>query len=378
MRYDLLVKRGTVVDPSQGLNSVRDVAFSAGKVAAVESHISDHQAVEVLDASGLFVTPGLIDFHIHAFWGASDWGVNPDPTNVARGVTTALDAGTAGVNNFPAFRRYVLERAATRLYALVNISSVGVISRDVGELCDLRWANVERAVQVARENNDLVVGIKARLGRLQAGDNGEEALKLAVEAAEAAGVFVMVHIGDTPSPLEEIVAALRPGDVVTHTFHGHRHGILDGAGRVLDGVREAQERGVIFDVAHGMGSFSFAVAEKALTQGFVPGIISSDLHAFSVEGPVFDQLTVLSKFMYLGMSLEEVVRLSTEAPARMLGTSDRLGTLRVGSEGDATVLSVDEGNFVLTDAMGVSVQARRRLRHVRTVRQGKIYRPWLS
>ncbi len=377
MPYDLLIKGGTVLDPSQGLNAVRDVALSDGKVAAVEKDIPSGQAREVLDATGLLVTPGLLDLHVHVFWGVSHYGIEPDPGNIARGVTTALDVGSSGARTFAAFRKHVLERADTRLFALLNISAMGMISPRIGELEDLRWADVEEAVQVARANRDLVLGIKARLGRAQAADNDMDGLKRALEAAEGFGGFVMIHVGNTRSPLEKLVEMLRPGDVVTHCFHGHPHGVLDDAGRVLPGIREAQRRGVIFDIGHGQGSFSFAVAEKALADGFFPGNISSDLHFYNIEGPVFDQVTTLSKFLHLGMPLEEVIRLSTEATARAMGMAGRLGTLKVGAVGDATIMRLEEGRFTLTDSMKVSVQTGRRLSHVRTIRAGKVYRPWL-
>ena len=378
MAYDLLIKGGTVVDPSQGLNSGRDVALSNGKVAAVEERITESLAAEVLDASGLIVTPGLLDLHIHAFWGVSHFGIDPDPGNVAKGVTTALDVGSSGARTFPAFRKYVLERADTRLYALLNISSIGMISPKVGELEDLRWADVEEAVEIGRANRDYVLGIKARLSTNIAGDQDVDALKRAIEAAEALDGFVMIHVGGTSTSLEKLVEMLRPGDVVTHSFHGRSEGVLDDSGRVLEGIREAQARGIVFDIGHGGGSFSFDTAEKALSQGLFPGNISSDLHIYNIEGPVFDQITTLSKFVHLGMSLEEVIRLSTEATAGTMGVSDRLGTLKVGAEGDVTVMRLDEGQFTFTDSLGVSVEGRQRLTHVRTVRGGKIYRPWLG
>ena len=377
MAYDLLVKGGRVVDPSQGLSDVRDVALADGKVAAVEEGIPEDLAGEVLDASGLIVTPGLLDLHVHVFWGASHYGIEPDPSSLARGVTTALDVGSAGARTFPAFRRYVLETAETRLYALLNISAMGMISPKIGELEDLRWADVDEAVEVGRANRDFVLGIKARLGKAQAAENDVDALKRAIEAAEGVGGFVMIHVGNTQTPLEELVAMLRPGDVVTHAFHGHAYGVLDDSGRVLEGIVDAQRRGVIFDIGHGAGSFSFRTAEQALAQGFFPGNISSDLHIYNIEGPVFDQVTTLSKFIYLGMSLEDVIRLSTETTAKTMGLGDRLGTFKVGAEGDVTVMRLDEGRFTLTDSMGVDVEARRKLSHVHTIRGGSVCRPWL-
>ena len=378
MAYDLVIKNGTAIDPSQGLNARRDVALSAGKIAVLAEQVSESDADEIVDAEGLLVVPGLVDLHVHVYWGVTDLGIQPDPTSLARGVTTALDAGSAGARTFRAFRKHVLDRADTRLFALLNVSAMGQLSNDIGELEDLRWADVEAAATTGRENRDLVLGIKARLSRNIAGEHDTDALKRALEAAEAIDGLVMIHVGDTSTPLEDLVAMLRPGDVVTHTFHGRSHGLLYDDGRVYAGVLEAQRRGVVFDVGHGAGSFSFRVAEKALAAGFVPGNISSDLHAKNVEGPVFDHVTVLSKFLHLGMPLDEVIRLTTTSSAGAMGLGDRVGTLKVGAVGDVALLRMDEGRFKLADAMGVSVEADRRLAHVATVRRGKVYRPWLS
>ena len=378
LTYDLLVKGGRLVDPSQGLDAVRDVAFSRGKVAAVEESLAESSARLTLDATDMIVTPGLLDLHAHAFWGASDYGIEPDIGNIAKGVTTALDAGSSGARTFPAFRRYVMERSDTRLYALLNISAMGMLSPTIGELLDLRWADVEEAVAVGLDNRDLVLGIKARLSERLTGDHDVESLKRALEAAEAIGGFVMIHIGLTKTPLEGLLEMLRPGDAVTHAFHGAKHGVLDDAGRVLEGVREAQQRGVILDIGHGAGGFSFDTGEKALSQGLAPGNISSDLHIRNYDGPVFDHLTVLSKFLWLGMSLYDVVRLSTETTAEVMGVSGWLGTLRVGAEGDATIMRLDEGRFTLTDGARRSVTATQRLAHVHTIKAGRVYNPWLS
>ena len=373
MAFDLLVKGGHVIDPSQKINDLRDVALSDGKVAAVEKNIPDSAAKEIVDANGLIVTPGLLDLHIHAYVGASHYGIEPDPNNIAKGVTTALDAGSSGADTFLGFRKYIIERSQTRLYALLNISSMGMVSNKIGELEDLRWADVEEAVKVGRSNQDLILGIKARLSRLQAGEQDMDALKRALEACEMLGSFLMIHVGDTRSSLEDIVAMLRPGDVVTHSFNDRPHGVLDDSGRVYAGIREAQDRGVVFDIGHGQGSFSFDVAEKALSQGFYPDNISSDIHIYNVNGPAFDQLTTLSKFLHLGMPLEDVIRLTTESTAKVMGKSGQLGTLRVGSEGDVTLTSLEEGDFTMYDKENRSVQSRHRLVHALTIKNGKIY-----
>ena len=375
--YDLLIKGGTVVDPAQGVNGPANVAFVNGKVASVATGISEDDATEVLDATGLIVTPGLIDLHVHNYWGVSHYGIDPDVTNIGNGVTTAVDAGSSGAATFDAFRRYVIERADTRLYALLNISLTGMISDDIGELEDLRHADVDQAVRVGRQNRDRIVGIKARLSQDITRQHDVESLKRAIEAAEAIDGFVMIHVGKTHTPLESLIEMLRLGDVVTHSFHGHAEGILDDAGKVKEAFREHQRRGIVFDVGHGAGSFSFDVAERAMADGFRPGNISSDLHLYNIEGPVFDQVTTISKLMWLGMSLYDVIGLTTVETAKTMGVHDRLGTLKAGAVGDATIARIDEGSFKLTDSYGRSVTSRKRLTHIATVKSGQMYKPWL-
>ncbi len=391
MKYDLLIRGGTVIDPSQGLADRLDVAMARGKVAAVEPSLDASDAAEVLDADGLFVTPGLIDLHVHAYWGVSTYGVDPDVSNAARGVTTALDAGSAGALTFGAFRRHTLARADTRLYALLNISAMGIISPTIGELEDDRWADVELAVEAGLANRDYVKGVKARLGRHLVGDSDDvEMLDRALEAAERIGGLVMVHVGNTPSPLPTLLRMLRAGDVVTHCFHGFEDGVLEESGAVLEGLAEAQGRGVVVDLGHGGGGFSLKAAEKAVAHGLLPDTISSDVHTASIDGPVYDLLTTMTKMLHLGLPLEDVIRRSTGTPARALGLDDSLGTLHVGAEGDAAVLRLEEGRFDLVDRLttmtalgstrwepGVRFEATRRLSHVSTVLRGRVYRPWL-
>ena len=388
--YDLLIKGGTVVDPSQGLNAVRDVGLENGLVTAVETSIGNSNAAEVVDATGLIVTPGLIDLHVHAFWGGSTYGIEPDAGNLSRGVTTAVDAGSAGAWTFPAFRSHVIDRADTRLYALLNIAATGLVFLDDSELHDLSRADVALAVDAGSRNRDRIVGIKARLGRVQAANNDVEALTRAIEAAEAIDGFVMIHVGNSATPLPDLMRMLRPGDAVTHSFHGFGDGVLDSSGAVIEGMKEAQARGVVIDIGHGAGGFSFPAAEKALSEGIFPGTISSDLHINNIEGPVYDLVTTMSKFMHLGMSLDEVVRRCTETPARTVGQEDKLGTLKPGSHGDVAILRLEEGRFTLRDRLSTatslgttrweppaSVEASRRLAHVSSIKAGRVYRPWL-
>ncbi|MBE3135681.1 MAG: amidohydrolase/deacetylase family metallohydrolase, partial [Acidobacteria bacterium] len=311
-RYDLVVKGGHVVDPAQGLSAPRDVGILGNRIAKVAPAIADTEARHVLDARGMIVTPGLIDVHVHVYDGVSPYGVPVDPNCIAKGVTTVVDAGSAGSHTFAGLRQYVINVASTRVYALLNISVIGlmdgesVFSQDnpYGELLNLRYADPKSAIRTIERHRDVVVGVKARLSRNIAGEHDLAALKLARQAAAAVGLPLMIHPGATFSPLGDILANLEKGDIVTHCFRAGEGGILDDRGRVLSAVRAAVARGVRLDVGHGAGGFSFETAERALRQDVLPGTISSDLHQFNVAGPVFDLATTLSKFLLLGLSLE--------------------------------------------------------------------------
>jgi len=375
--YDLVIRNGVVVDPAQGLSERRDVAIQTGRIASVAKEIPPDSAWEVLDAAGHLVTPGLIDIHVHVYPGVSHYGVPPDATCLARGVTTVCDAGSAGADTFDGLRRYVIDVSETRVLAFLNISAIGMVSPLDNELEDLRHASPERAIGVVERNRDLIQGIKVRLSRRHVGRNGLEPLRLARKAAEAVGMPIMVHPGDTDPSLGEILAELRPGDLVTHCFHGRPQGILDGDGKVLPEVMEAARKGIVFDVGHGVGSFSFDVARRALAQGLLPATISSDLHHYNVNGPVFDLATTMSKFLVLGRPLEEVVAKTTSVPARLLGLADRLGSVREGFSADLAVFKLVEGEFEFEDSMKEKMLGRQRLEPVAVIRRGRIYRSHL-
>ena len=334
--HDLVVLDGHVVDETQGLDGVLDVAIDGDRIAAVGTGLSADGARQVIDATGLIVTPGLVDLHTHSYWGVPPLGIEPDPHLLHRGVTTAVDAGSAGASTFPGFRRYVIDAVATRILAFLNLSQIGMAQdrgpagHVVGELEDLRWARVDRAIEVALAHPDVVVGIKVRLSRPIVGPDPAaclEALRRSREAADAIGKPVMVHIGSTAAPLDQLLLLMKPGDVITHAFHGGPEGVLDENGRVRPSVRDAVERGVAFDVGHGAGGFSFAVARRALDQGLLPLTISSDLHAYNVAGSVYDLVTTASKFLHLGLSLGDVLSRITAGPARAIGLPGHIGTL---------------------------------------------------
>jgi dihydroorotase len=376
-RYDLVVKGGRVIDPSQSISAPRDVAVRGTTIARLAPDIPVAEARQVLDAKGKIVTPGLIDVHTHVYDGVAPLGIPADPTCIAKGVTTALDAGSAGAHTFPGLRKYVMNVVDTRVYALLNISVVGqsTLSDDnpFGELLDLRYANPKLAIRTIEQNRDVILGVKIRLTKNIAGDHDLKALHLAREAADAVKLPLMVHIGGTHSTLDSILALLKNGDVVTHSYRAGDGGILDANGRVLKSVHSAVGRGVHLDVGHGAGSFSFDTAEKALKQDVLPGTISSDVHQFNVNGPVFDLVTTLSKFLHMGLTLEQVIERATWNPARTFALPKGLGTLREGAEADIAVLSIAEGDFDFVDSIGTHRIGHRKLVPAATVKAGRIY-----
>lgn len=349
--HDLIIRDGTVVDPSQALHRRADVAIDAGRITAIDGHLTGSGRRE-LDAGGQIVTPGLVDLHVHLYQHVSHYGIDPDAACLATGVTTAVDAGSAGRSTWPGLRHFVLARARMHAYALLHVSAMGMLTDAVGESADLRWLDPAATAIVAAANSDYVLGIKVRLDRNRIGESGVEPLQRAVAAADALGKPLMAHVGNTPAPLSEIAGKMRPGDIITHCFHGWAHGVLDANGRIIPSLRQAANRGVIFDVGHGAGSFSFPVAEAALDQGFVPQIISTDLHVYSVNGPVYDLPTTMTKFLVMGLSLDEVVSRVTVAPATAMGLADAAGSLAPGRPADVTLLQEVEGPFRLDDCFG--------------------------
>jgi dihydroorotase len=376
-RYELVVKGGRLIDPSQGISEPSDIAVSGSKVARIAADIPASEGLYVLDAGGKVVTPGLIDVHVHVYDGVAPLGIPADPTCIAKGATTVIDAGSAGANTFPGLRKYVINVVDTRVVALLNISVVGQSSLAEdnlwGELLDLRYANTKLAIKTIEQNRDVIVGVKVRLTRNIAGDHDLEALARAREAADAVKLPLMVHIGGSYSPLRDILAMLKKGDVVTHSFRAGDGGILDDRGRILPEVHKAVANGVNLDIGHGAGSFSFDTAEKALEQDLLPGTISSDVHQFNVNGPVFDLATTLSKFLHLGLTLEQVIERVTTKPSQLFGRLNGLGTLKEGAEADIAVFTMDEGDFTFVDALGEKRVGGRKLRPVATVKAGKIY-----
>jgi dihydroorotase len=374
--HDLVVAGGRVLCPASGVDEITDVAIDDGCIAALGDGLRGRERV---DAAGLLVTPGLIDLHVHVYDGVSHYGIDADRYLLRRGTTTGVDVGSAGAQTFAGLRRMVIEQAQTRLYAYLHIAVEGMISVLVGELEDLRWGSVEQCVAVADANRDVIAGVKLRAGHQMVGPDPRPAVALALEAADALRLPLMVHVIDMGMPLPELLALMRPGDVVTHCFHGNDGGLLDGDGNVWPEAREGRERGILFDVGHGAGSFTWRVARAALRQGFPPDTISSDIHAYNHAGPVHDLPRTLSKLLHLGMPLPDVIRAATSRVGEHLAhvAPAGIGTLTAGAPGDLSLLERQSGSFALVDgehrlSAGVTEYAEARLVARRVVRSGAV------
>jgi dihydroorotase len=361
--YELILKGGRILDPSQGLDTIADVAFAGGRVAAIGPNLASKVA-GLHDVSGRIVSPGFIDLHTHVYWGGTSLGVDAGSLAGQSGVTTFVDAGSAGPGNYKGFLEHVIKPSDPRILAYLHVSFAGIFAFSrrimVGESGDMRLISPLDAVEVARANRDTIIGIKVRVGRIASGDSGIAPLDIALQVAEEAGLPVMAHIDEPPPSYEDVIARLRPGDVLTHCFRPFPNSPVATDGRPRPAVLAARERGVLFDIGHGMGSFSFEVAQNMLAAGFAPDTISSDVHDLNREGPVFDQATTLSKFLALGMPLTEVIRSTTASPAAAIRRPE-LGSLRPGSAGDATVFTLEQGEHHFTDSLTKTLKGSLRI-----------------
>jgi dihydroorotase len=379
-KFDLLIKGGDVLDPSQQLRGVRDIGIRNGVIEAVQADIPAERALKVLNASGRLVTPGLIDLHAHTFPYGSAIGIPADELAPFQGTTTAVSAGDAGANNFAAFRRFIVGSTRTRLYAFVHIANIGLAGFPVAELYNIDFARPEAAARTVAENADLVIGIKVRMSENVIAQHGLEPLKRALKACEMAGTGakIMCHIGgvETPQLMSQILDLLRPRDILTHCYSGApniagKFTNIVQEGQFLPAALEAKKRGVHFDVGHGGGSFDYTVAEAAIAQGAGPDTISSDMHVFSGNTPGMPFLTwVMSKFLNMGFTLEQVVAMVTINAAGAIDKLPKLGTLQVGAPGDVTMLEVVEGPVEFVDTRNNKRTGKLHLRPVQTVTAG--------
>jgi dihydroorotase len=388
-KFDLVIKAADVLDPSQSLRGRRDIGIRYGLIEAVETDIPTARALRVLDAGGKLVTPGLVDLHCHVYPYGSALGIPADELVPYQCSTTCVSAGDAGANNFAAFRRYIVAQTRTRLYAFVHIANMGLAPFPVAELYNIDFAQVDVAARAVAENADMVLGIKVRMSENVIAKNGLEPLKRAIAACEraATGGKIMCHIGgvETRELMTQILDTLRPGDILTHAYSGAPN--IAGAftnivqdGRLLPAALAAKQRGVIFDVGHGGGSFDFSVAEPAIAQGCPPDTISSDVHVFSGNTPGMPYLTwVMSKFLAQGFALEQVVAMATINPAKVINRAPKLGTLQIGAPADVAIMELVEGDVSFVDTRNNIRTGRAYLKPVQTIAAGVPFgRPYNS
>jgi dihydroorotase len=388
-KFDLVIKGGDVLDPSQTLRGKRDIGIRFGMIEALEADIPAARAERLLDVSGKLVTPGLVDLHSHVFPYGSAIGIPADELVAHQCTTTCVSGGDAGANNFAAFRRHIVAQTRTRLYAFIHIANTGLTPFPVAELYNIDFAQVDACAKAIAENADIALGAKVRMSENVIAKHGTEPLKRAIMACEKSGTNgkMMVHIGgvETRKLMSDILDLLRPGDVLTHAFSGapniageFTNIVQDG--KLLPAALEAKKRGVIFDVGHGGGSYDFTVCEAAMQQGAGPDTISSDIHVFSGNTPGMPYLTwVMSKFLALGFSLEQVVAMATVAPAKVINRMPKLGTLQVGAPGDVAIMELVEGPVQFVDTRNNRREGKAYLKPVQTVTGGVPFgRPYNS
>src|SRR5471032_3113852 len=388
-KFDLVIKGGDVLDPSQSLRGKRDIGIRWGVIEAIEPEIAPARALKTIDAAGKLVTPGLIDLHAHVYPYGSAIGIPADELAQFQCTTTMVSAGDAGVNNLAALRRYIVAQSRTRIYAFVHIANNGLSAFPVAELYNIDNAQVEACAMALAENPDFLIGVKVRMSENVIFKHGIEPLKRAIKACEMCGwpAKMMVHIGgvETTELMSSILDLLRPGDVLTHAYSGAPN--IAGAftnivkdGKLLPAAIAAKQRGVVFDVGHGGGSFDFTVAEMAIAQGCPPDTISSDIHVFSGNSPGMPYLPwVMSKFLGLGYTLEQVVTMATATPAKIINRAPKIGTLQIGAPGDVAIMELVEGPVSFVDTRNNKRDGKVLLKPVQTVINGVPFgRPYQS
>ena len=373
LKHDLLLTRGHVIDPSQDIDGVCDVGIRDGKITAVGPGLDSSEATETLDVQGKYVCPGLIDLHGHWYEGSA-FGIDPHMC-LNTGVTTAVDAGTTGFINFPDFRRRTIDTADVQILAFVHVSCLGIPSILLGELEDARYARPVETASMIEKHRDVTVGVKIRVG-IPSGKNGLELVDSALSAARSANVPLMIHASDhTETP--KVLDKMGPGDILTHCYKDRSNGpcIITAEGRLRKETIAARKRGVVFDVGHGRGSFSWETALRAFEESFYPDTLSTDLHRYCVEGPVYDMPTTMSKFFCLGMSLQEIILKTTWAPAQSIRRESDIGTLKPGTTADVFVFEIETGEFEFEDVFYEKKKGDERVSPFLTIKSGKPVRP---
>jgi dihydroorotase len=368
-RFELLIRNGTVCDPASGVKRRGDVGIAGGKIAAIETSLPADRGVDVVDAQGLYVTPGLVDLHTHCYYGGTGLGVEADPIAARSGVTTWVDAGSFGVTQAVGFRKFIVEPSKVRIFGFVYLYPDNR-NPDMDPVKYVR-SFAKRTGETVTTNKDILLGIKLQVGSNMNGRYSYDFLKIARELCDTYRIPLMAHISFAPPETDQVMELMKAGDVVTHAYNRHTLGIIDESGKVRQSVREARKRGVLFDVGHGLGSFNFEAARKALDDGFVVDTISTDIYNQNVKGPVYDMPTTMSKMMYLGMSFDDVLKRTTIAPAKIVGRVEGLGTLAVGAPADVALLAIEDGEFPLTDSQKNTVTAKQRVVSKLAICRGK-------
>ena len=375
---DLLLKGGEVIDPAQNTRGKLDIAIKHGVISQVASNINPSGSSRVIDVSGKIVVPGLIDLHCHIYEGVNQNRVNPDLAGVRSGVTTLVDAGSAGCYTFGGFPQYILPQAKTRILCMLHISKTGLsFQPDLSRREDI---DLEETARVIDANRPLIQGVKLRAVGPAVPTMGVEMVRLAKKAATEAGVRLMVHIGDRdagrgPTLTRDLLPLMESGDILTHLFTGNPGRILDDTGKVIPEIMDAQDRGIFFDTAHGRQNFSFELAKQALDQGVKPQSISTDITIPGRLNTVHSMTEMLSRFLGMGFSLEDVIRMATVNPATALGMKDTLGSLAVGRDADVTVLEESTGDWIFHDTEGGSLNGTKALVPTVTVKGGEVFSP---
>jgi len=376
--YDLLLKGGTVVDPSAGLHGVHDLAIQGGQIARIAPTIPQEEAAQVRDVVGHIVTPGLIDLHAHVFEGFTRMGVHPDLGGVYAGVTTLVDAGSAGCATFGGFPRHILPNCQTEIIPFLHICQTGLATSP--DIIAESSIDLEGTLRVADQYKGLICGIKARMVSPALEILGMEMPRLAKRAARESGIKLMVHIGDTekrydPTVIRSLLPLLDDGDILTHYFTANPGGVLDANGKLVPEAREAAARGVWLDTAHGRMNFSFDVGRRVIEQGLLPHCISTDLTVPGRINTVHSMTEIMTRFLGLGFTLDQVVTMSTSNPAQAIGQAHRLGSLMVGRQADISVLHINEGDWVVYDVLGTSLRVKQAVVPILTVKRGQVFMP---
>jgi dihydroorotase len=354
-----LIRNGTAVDPSRNFRQKADVAIADSRIAAVAESIPAENSRDVIDATGLFVTPGLIDLHTHCYHSATELGIEADPVAARSGVTTWIDAGTFAYDQVPGFRRFIVEPSHARIYGFVYLYPSSR-NPDIDPVEHARRA-MRGTARAIEENSDILLGVKFQVGANMNGKYSYDLLKVARQLCDQHNLRLMAHISFAPPETEQVMELMRAGDIVTHAYNGHTLGITDAGGKLKPGVVEARKRGVIFDIGHGLGSFNFAASRRAMDAGFLPDTISTDIYNLNLNGPVYDMPTTMSKFLHLGMSFDEILVRTTINAAKAVRLPAGAGTLVPGAPADVALLAVEDGAFQLIDSQRNAVTAKQRI-----------------